>query len=266
MTCRDVDDVLSSCSGDSVHAPEAAMHLVGCERCRRLVRLLEEAGEASGPSTGQLRLIETRIIGNLKPVRPLPPSWVFLFACTLIFLCVIAAGAMRLGANGWGALNMAQRAAVFATLAAGAVVLALSMVRQMAPGSKRSLAPAALPVAVLAVLMLAIVSGFRWHEESAFVPDGLKCLRNGLKYSIPAGFLFWLLIRRGAPLFPKSIGAAAGGLAGLTALSVLEVNCPNLNVFHILVWHCSVVLISSLAGALTGAAVEYVERSGNQTS
>jgi hypothetical protein len=266
VTCRDLDDVLSSCSGDSVHAPEAAMHIVGCERCRRLLRLLGEAGKVPGPSKGQLRLIETRIIGNLKPVRPLAPSWVSLLACTLIFLCVIAVGALRLGTNGWGALNMAQRAAVFATLAAGAVVLALSMVRQMAPGSKHSLAPAALPVAALAVLMLAIVSGFHWHEESAFVPDGLKCLRNGLKYSIPAAFLFWLLIRRGALLFPKSIGAAAGGLAGLTALSVLEVNCPNMNACHILVWHCSVVLIGSLAGALIGAAVEYVERSPAQTS
>jgi hypothetical protein len=45
-------------------------------------------------------------------------------------------------------------------------------------------------------------------------------------------------------------------LAGLIGLSVLEVNCPNLNIFHILVWHWGVVLISALAGALVGAAVD----------
>jgi hypothetical protein len=39
----------------------------------------------------------------------------------------------------------------------------------------------------------------------------------------------------------------------LIGLSVLEVNCPNLNVFHILVWHGGVVLIGSLAGALETA-------------
>ena len=54
---------------------------------------------------------------------------------------------------------------------------------------------------------------------------------------------------RGATLFPKLIGTVAGGLAGLVGLRVLEINRPNLNVFHILVWHWGVVLISSLAGA-----------------
>jgi hypothetical protein len=89
-------------------------------------------------------------------------------------------------------------------------------------------------------------------------------MRNGLTYSIPAAFLFWLLVRRGAILYPKLIGAAAGGLAGLVGFSVLEINCSNLNVFHILVWHWGVVLISSVAGALLGAAVEYIERWRNQ--
>jgi hypothetical protein len=42
------------------------------------------------------------------------------------------------------------------------------------------------------------------------------------------------------------------------------VNCPNLNVFHILVWHGGVVLISSLGGALIGALAEFIERSIGQ--
>ena len=78
----------------------------------------------------------------------------------------------------------------------------------------------------------------------------------------PDGFVLAheLVDCRGAILFPKFIGAAAGALAGLIGLSVLEINCPNLNVFHILVWHGGVVLVSSSAGALLGAAVEYLER------
>ena len=88
----------------------------------------------------------------------------------------------------------------------------------------------------------------------------LACLKNGLTYAIPGGLLFWLLVRRGAILFPKLIGAAVGGLAGLIGLSVLEMNCPNLDVYHILVWHGGVVVISSAAGALLGATVEYIDR------
>jgi hypothetical protein len=67
-------------------------------------------------------------------------------------------------------------------------------------------------------------------------------------------------MRRGAILYPKLISAVTGGLAGLAGLSVLEVNCTNLNVHHILVWHAGVVAIVSLGGALLGAAVELIER------
>jgi hypothetical protein len=117
-----------------------------------------------------------------------------------------------------------------------------------------------LPVGVLLVLTLVIATTFRSHEEVAFVAGGLRCIKNGLGYSAPPALLFWLLLRRGAILFPKLIGLAAGGLAGLIGLSVLEVNCPNLNISHILVWHWGVMLLSSLAGALVGAAVEYIEQ------
>jgi hypothetical protein len=85
-------------------------------------------------------------------------------------------------------------------------------------------------------------------------------MKNGLTHSIPGALFFWLLVRRGAILFPKLIGAAAGGLAGLIGLSVLEINCRNLDVYHVLVWHGGVVVISSVAGALLGAAVEYIDR------
>src|SRR5271154_5876146 len=39
----------------------------------------------------------------------------------------------------------------------------------------------------------------------------------------PASVLFWVLLIRGAVLYPKLTGAAAGGFAGLIGVSVLEV-------------------------------------------
>jgi hypothetical protein len=112
--------------------------------------------------------------------------------------------------------------------------------------------------------MIMMAATFRSQRDSAFMASGLMCMKNGLTYAIPAAFLLWLTVRRGAVLFPKLIGAAAGGLAGLIGLSVLEVNCPNLNVFHILVWHGGVVLISSLGGALAGAVAESIDHSRGQ--
>src|SRR5579864_1930590 len=264
MTCHDMDGIINSHSGDSLLSPEAAEHIVGCERCRSLVRLLDETREIPAPSESHLKRIQEVILENLKPVRPLPPSRIFLFAFALIFLSVVAVGAMRLGMNGWSVLSMEQKIAVFATLAASAVLLALSMVRQMVPGSKHAVSPTTLPIAILLVLILVIAAMFRSEEESAFFANGLMCIRNGLEYSIPTALLFWMLLRRGAMLFPKLIGAAAGGFAGLIGLSVLEINCSNLNVYHVLVWHWGVILITSLAGVVIGAVVEYVDRYRDQ--
>jgi hypothetical protein len=263
VTCRDMDDVISSHAGDSLLAPQSAAHLVHCARCRSLTKLLDEvaAGDGLRPSEKQLRRIQTNIAAGLKPVRPLPLSRIFLFAFAIIFLLVAAAGAFLLGMNGWRALTIAQRTVVFMTLAASAILLAISLVRQIVPGSKHAFSPATLPLAILTGLMTMMATTFRSQHDSTFMASGLTCMKNGLTYAISAAFLLWLALRRGAILLPKLVGAAAGGLAGLIGLSVLEVNCPNLNVFHILVWHGGVVLISSLGGALVGAAAESIDRS-----
>jgi hypothetical protein len=134
----------------------------------------------------------------------------------------------------------------------------------MVPGGEHAFAPARLLFTILIGLMIVISATFRSRPEPAFFAAGVKCMKNGLTYSILAAFLFWVILRRGAILYPKLIGAFAGGLAGLGGLSVLEVNCPNLNVFHFLVWHGVVVVIGSLAGALLGGALEYFERGHRQ--
>jgi hypothetical protein len=134
------------------------------------------------------------------------------------------------------------------------------MIGLMVPGNKYAVAPTLLPIGVLTTLMVILAVSFRPREELAFVKNGLACVRSGLTFSIPAAFLFWLLLRRGALLFPKLIGAAVGGLAGLAGFSVLEFNCPNVNVLHIVAWHWGVVLIGAAAGALIGAAAECIQR------
>jgi len=100
MTCRDLDGIISSHAGDLLLPDEAAEHIVGCDRCRSLVRLLAETGEIPAPSERQLKRIQAGILENLKPVRPLPPSRIFLFAFALIFFSVVAVGSLKLGING----------------------------------------------------------------------------------------------------------------------------------------------------------------------
>ena len=226
-----------------------------------LMRLLDH-DDGFRPSESVLQRIEVAILQNLKPIRPLPPSHILLLGCAISFLSVVIVGALLLGMNGWSALSLLHRIAVFTTLAISAILLSISMVRQMVPGSKHMIAPAIVIFAIPVTLMLMIQATFRSQPEPTFVASGIMCIKNGLTYSIPAAVLLWLILRRGAALHPKLIGAVTGGLAGVAGLSVLEINCPNLNVFHILVWHAGVFVINSLGGALLGTAVESIQWRG----
>lgn len=260
LTCTDIDDLIASSPVNFLQTPEAVEHMAGCKQCRGLVQTLQKMQQEPAFVESQVERIQALIVARLQPVRPIAPARFFLGACAIIFLSVMAIGITPSGMDGWAALNGMQRIAVFDTLAASAVLLAVSMIGQIVPGNKYALAPTLLPIGVLTVLMIILTVTFRPREELAFVQSGLACVRRGLSYSIPAAFLFWLLLRRGAILSPKLIGAAVGGLAGLAGFSVLELTCPDVNVFHIVVWHWGVVLIGTAAAALIGAVAEYIQR------
>jgi hypothetical protein len=58
--------------------------------------------------------------------------------------------------------------------------------------------------------------------------------------------MFWVMLRPGAVVSPRSTGAAVGLLAGLTGTTVLEVHCPLQGVWHIVTWHLGVPVIGML--------------------
>jgi hypothetical protein len=186
----------------------------------------------------------------------LAPASVFLFASIVIFVGVAIVGMMASATNGWSPLNAPQRIVVLAAVATGAGALAISMTGQMAPGNTCVADPLSLLCAILLALLLTISSAFQPTQEVGFITNGLACIKTGLTDSLAAGFLLLLLLRRGAARSPSVFGATAGGLGGLSGLSVLELTCSNVDLFHVLAWHCSEVLICASAGALLCVAVE----------
>jgi hypothetical protein len=248
MTCRDIEDVIIT----TTLAPDAAEHVAECEQCRHLVWLFGGSGQAPPPSADQIRRIEAAILRGLTPVRPLASQSALFSAFALVFLAVVGGGSWVLGTDGWRALSVLQRMAIFASAAACSGLLALSLVRLMAPGSEHIISPTRLSIAVLPLLGLVIATVFHSRDEYGFVSAGLTCLRIGLTCAVPGAVLFWLLLRRGAILSPGLTGTIAGGLAGLGGLMVLEVQCPNLNLFHILAWHWGVALLAMLGGLALG--------------
>jgi hypothetical protein len=248
MTCREMEEVIIT----SAPAPGAVEHVAECEHCRHLVWLCGESDQASPPSADQMKRIEAAILRGLTPVQPLASPWAFFFAFSLVFLAMVAGGSLLLGTDGWRALSVLQRIAVFAPAAACAGLLALSLVWLMAPGSKLVISSTRASIGVLPLLALIIVIVFHAREESGFVSAGLAHLRTGLTCAVPGAVLFWLLLRRGAILSPGLTGTIAGGLAGLVGFMVLELQCPNLNLYHILAWHWGVALLAMLGGLALG--------------
>jgi hypothetical protein len=153
-------------------------------------------------------------------------------------------GSLLLGTDGLRALSIFQRIAIFSPLAECAGLLALSLVRLMAPGSKHIISPTRLSIGFLPLLALIIATVFHSLEESGFVAAGLMCPRTGGSGGSPV----LVTPASGAILSPGLTGAVAGGLAGLVGLMALEVRCPNLSGYHILVWHWGVALLAMLGG------------------
>jgi len=256
VTCRDVEGLIIPHASGAAVPPEAAAHIGGCEHCSRLVRAFADTNHAT-PPPGVLKRIEDAVVADLKPVKPLAPESAQFVTLMVAASAVAAVGWAELGMAGWRALGELQRLAVFSALAASAGLLAFSLVRQIVPGGKLLAPPGLLLAAVWGGMACLFGILFRPQEEVTFVATGLLCFKIGLECAIPAGAVFWMILRRGASMSPALTGATAGALAGLTGLTVLEVFCPNLNAYHILVWHLGGTLASAAGGLALGTAVDH---------
>jgi len=256
MKCREVEQLLaiSNTSRARLLTPSVRAHIESCSSCQQSARIAELPITEVQMNASQIDRLQKMIIEDMRPVRRLLPSWVFLSAFLLVFGALSYVGMLYLRPCDWFVFMPGQKIAVFSTLAASAGLLAFSLVRQMVPGKKSLFRPELLPVCLFVVLSLVIGSAFQVRTDPHFLRSGEACLKAGISYAIPAAVVFWLIVRRGAVLSPRIAGATAGMLAGLVSTTVLEVHCPNLNVWHILVWHIGFALLGFLTGLLIAIA------------
>jgi hypothetical protein len=266
VTCEEAASAINMEPRNSAMKPEAFAHIAACEHCWRLLWTIKSRPDAGSAQPGQWERIQAAILRDLKPVRPLARPVVYVLTFAVIFLAFLVAALTAPGsASGWNALTMGQRVLVFSALAGCGALLTISLVRQMSPGSRDPIPPAALLAGIPGTLVLVIALMFRPQNESGFLANGVMCLRVGLSNSILAALALWIPLRRGAMLRPWLTGAAAGGFAGLVGLSVLEINCSNHNFNHILVWHGGVVVASSLSVAGWCGLFAYIDNRIHRT-
>jgi hypothetical protein len=149
-----------------------------------------------------------------------------------------------------------ETVAILTALAVSTGLLAYSLVHQMIPGSHYRISPRLLPVGIAVSLTIVIAVLFQFQHEQNFWGHAWPCIRVGTPIGVLAAVPFWLILRRGAILSPGMTGATTGLLAGLVGTSVLEIHCPNLDAWHILVSHLGIAMLCALAGLIIGLAVE----------
>ncbi len=211
-----------------------------------------------------LHRIAGSIKPSLRPVRPLPPTWVMTSGLVLVCAAVSLAGAARAGFFGFGKMDILERLLIFPLLVLLAWVAGSEFVRAMIPGSLRRISSGALLALGSAVLFIDFAFLFRDYRTDDFFSIGIVCLLTGFIHAIPAALLGWLLLRRGFAVNSVSAGLAAGTLGGLAGVGVLELHCPNFQAAHVLVWHVAVVPLSGAAGALVAWTLRFWAGSGSQ--
>ena len=252
MSCDDVDRALMEEPFTSRFSAQAQEHLRGCRSCRELVRAVRLPVSADLPSPKTLRRIELDIVANLRPVRPVAPKRLFA-TLVAIFVCVVALSVYRIGAFAIAVMSPLQTGAMLGTLAISSGLLAYSLVQQAIPGSRHRISPRLLPISILIALTVVVVLLFQFEQERNFWANAWWCIRTGAAIGALAAVPFWLVLRRGAILSPSMTGLAAGLFAGLVGMAALEIHCPNLDIWHILVSHIGVGVLGATAGLMVGS-------------
>jgi hypothetical protein len=202
-----------------------------------------------------LKRIADSINSSLRPVRPLPPTWVLTGGLALICAAVAVSAAARAGFYGIEKLGTWERVLIFTTLGILVWAAAKEFVSQLIPGSRQRLGVGALLMIVGAALLGVFALVFRDYRTDHFISAGIACLLTGLLAAIPAALLSWLLLARGFAVNPVAAGLAGGALAGLCGVTMLELHCANFQALHVLVWHTAVVPLSAALGALVAWAL-----------
>ena len=227
-------------------------------RDREIDELLKQAAQASrGVDPALLDRIARSIGSSLGPVRPLPPAWVLTGGLVLIGAAVAFAGAARAGFYGIQGLSVLERALIFPALGILLWLAAAASVGEMVPGSRRRTAPGFLLGAGSLALLAVFAVLFHNYRTDRFVSQGVVCLIAGLLHTIPAALASWLLLRRGFAVNSVAAGLAAGTVAGLAGVTMLELHCANFQALHVMLWHTAVMPLSGAAGALLAWAARF---------
>jgi hypothetical protein len=102
---------------------------------------------------------------------------------------------------------------------------------------------------------------FQWDPEVGFLRHSTLCFARGAATSLFVLASIYAVVCRGYFVNYRRAGAALGLLAGLGGFVSQELYCPVLETAHVAAAHVGLLVVSSLAGYLLGAAAARLLRS-----
>lgn len=259
FSCRGVDGYLDGLfSGSSEELPEhVRRHIADCPRCARLHRLALGERTEEPASGGLADRMRSALPDELTPVKPLPSTRSLTLRFLAIFVVLGALFQFFLGAGGLERMSVSQTAFVALLLAAGAILVAVSLSWQMVPGERQRIPLPLLLAAFGAGFVIVVAALFPWVNRG-FLDAGWSCARAGLLISVPVGAVLLFLAMRGAPLSYGKLGASLGAASGLLGLTVLQFHCEVVDAVHVLLSHGAIVVVATVVGGLLGVAASRV--------
>jgi hypothetical protein len=221
-------------------------HIEGCARCRGLHEWLISDADLIDVSPTTVDRLSRLLKSSLRPVNPLPPTKVSVIQASLCFVMLTLGFTSLLGTAGLAQMGRLESSAMVLLFTTGLILFSVSLARQMRPGSGTYLSKSMVVLFVLG-LLTCISLLFPWHASQSFVAQGWPCLFAGLVIGVLGAVVLWLVVRRGAPVLPGTMGANLGATAGLLGVSVLQFQCPYQQAPHLLVWHGTVLVAVTLA-------------------
>jgi hypothetical protein len=259
--CARVAAYLESGAAYERAAPPADVreHLQVCSGCRQLWDFAADA-EVAEVDVETSDRIQRKLLETLEPVKPLPSRVVLALLFVAIFVGVSALAVLAVGGGAAAAMTSQQLLGMLAAILLAAGFAGFWLSGEMSPGEKRSAGIVGLCGASLLGLGLAASFLFPWDTPQNLWAGGFKCFRAGFLLSIPAVAPVAFLISRGFPLSLRSVGAAAGLLAGLVGFLFLHMECSLYAAPHVLLGHLTAPLAGALAGYLGGWVIELMRR------
>jgi hypothetical protein len=236
---------------------QARQHLEECERCRGLYEWISAEVTAAEAAPALYGKIRSALQSTLEPVSPLPSTRALATQFLVAFGLFVLPVSGILGFAGFHRMGLVQLIGVTVILAVGAATLSFSLAWQMTPGTLRRFSTSVAVVVLAAGFLGCIGILFPWRAPKAFVAQGWPCSVMGASIAVPAAALFWLLVRRGAPLSRETLGGALGAIAGLLGVTVLQFSCSRQEAIHLLVWHGGVLVLTTLTGILVARAFKH---------